>query len=871
MSEILEYWIDGKNRTDKVTGCVKKGNFYIVSFKGSSKPYRYGKVRVVIKTREDASDNQLLWQPLKAYFVGFCEAAESAPATDNEDGQQPMAIVKSAIEHISDNRIRGTVLEQYLSGRVRKLEDDDRHPLIYPFGCNKSQKKAVEAAFAESVSIIQGPPGTGKTQTILNIVANLLMRGKTVAVVSNNNAATQNVCDKLNGKAWEIGWLVATLGSRANKTAFFENVPPVKLKDEWRRTCAATKVQLDLLNKGLDNYYEQTLELQNLKKSLHETQQQYEIFLEEEKQKGFAVEADSRFALLRSKDTRQLEVVEQRLARLIEAQSVWSKFWTRIMLRLQGLKGLPNEKAKLADLQTVILAAKAQSRIRELEQNIESVGTWLKSHRNDEVAFIDASKATFMSDIEARFRKYADGHDVKLSDKSYRETKFGERFPILTSSTYALPWSTPKGGLFDYLIIDEASQVNIPSAVICFACARNVVIVGDSRQLPTIIPEKAPKPPHSSLAAFDASQLNILESLDKRFGNGIVSTTLREHYRCHPDIIEFCNRMFYNGQLVAMTSRENRPQAFEWLVTSENRVDKELDGQSASRSNPRQVKETCDVFNRLTEQGIDRDSIGIVTPYKAQAGKLQSILPGIEIDTVHKFQGREKDVVIFNSVANKPTRFNDQPNLLNVAVSRAKDRFFLLSPAFDDYPNSNLAALVRYIKHLDPKLRNITVSPCRSVFDALYRKKPLSVARHSGESPAEAIFRKLLEETLREESFKTWDYSQEYPLRLIPRDFAAFTDREVQYMLNNARLDFLVFDSIDKHPVAAIEVDGRSFHQKGSRQTERDEVKNSILEKVQLPLLRVRTDSNEGQEKALLEQFLSNCHNSVVLRKTCES
>lgn len=859
MSEILEYWIDGKNRTDKVAGCVKQGNFYIVSFKGSSKPYRYGKDRVVIKTREEGSDNQLLWQTLKTYFAAFCEATEAAPSTDKEDEQQPMTIVKSAIEHISENRIRGTVLDQYLTGRIHKLEDDDRHPLIYPFGCNKSQKKAVEAAFSESVSIIQGPPGTGKTQTILNIVANLLIRGKTVAVVSNNNAATQNVCDKLNSKAWELGWLVATLGSRANKTAFFENVPQVKLKDEWRQTQAATKVQLDLLNKGLDNYYEKTLELQNLKKALHETKQQYEIFLEEEKQKGFDAEGNPRFGLLQTKGAQELEVVEERIARLIETQSAWSRLWTRIMLRLQGIKGLPNEKTKLAELLTVVLASKAQSRIRELAQKIETARAWLKEHQNDEATFIDASKATFMSDIEARFRKYADGHDVKLSDKAYREATFSKRFPILTSSTYALPWSTPKGGLFDYLIIDEASQVNIPSAVICFACARNAVIVGDSRQLPTIIPDGAPKPPHSSLAAFDASRLNILESLDKRFGNGIVSTTLREHYRCHPDIIEFCNRMFYNGQLVAMTSRENRPQAFEWLVTSENRVDIDLGGQTSSRSNPRQIKETCDVFNRLTEQGIKRDSIGIVTPYKAQAGKLRSLLPDIEIDTVHKFQGREKDVVIFNSVSNKPTRFNDQPNLLNVAVSRAKDRFFLLSPAFDDYPNSNLAALVRYIRHLDPKLRKITVSPCRSVFDALYRKKPLCVVKHSGESPAEAIFRKLLEETLKEESFKTWDYSQEYPLRLIPRDFAAFTDREVQYMLNNSRLDFLIFDSIDKHPVAAIENDGRSYHQKGSRQAERDEVKNSILAKVKLPLLRLRTDSVEGQEKAQLEQFLASC------------
>lgn len=48
------------------------------------------------------------------------------------------------------------------------------------------------------ISVIQGPPGTGKTQTILNIIANILMQDKTVQIVSNNNSATENVYDKLS-------------------------------------------------------------------------------------------------------------------------------------------------------------------------------------------------------------------------------------------------------------------------------------------------------------------------------------------------------------------------------------------------------------------------------------------------------------------------------------------------------------------------------------------------------------------------------------------------------------------------------------------------------------------------------------------------
>ena len=72
--------------------------------------------------------------------------------------------------------------------------------LIFPFGCNASQQKAVQAAFENQISVVQGPPGTGKTQTILNIIANILVRGKTVQVVSNNNSAIVNVLEKLSKK-----------------------------------------------------------------------------------------------------------------------------------------------------------------------------------------------------------------------------------------------------------------------------------------------------------------------------------------------------------------------------------------------------------------------------------------------------------------------------------------------------------------------------------------------------------------------------------------------------------------------------------------------------------------------------------------------
>ena len=91
--------------------------------------------------------------------------------------------------------------------------------LIFPFGCNLSQMRAVKKTFANRLCLIEGPPGTGKTQTILNLIANAVLQGKSVAIVSNNNAATKNVREKLG----EFKFIVASLGSLENQRNFFDS------------------------------------------------------------------------------------------------------------------------------------------------------------------------------------------------------------------------------------------------------------------------------------------------------------------------------------------------------------------------------------------------------------------------------------------------------------------------------------------------------------------------------------------------------------------------------------------------------------------------------------------------------------------------
>ena len=107
--------------------------------------------------------------------------------------------------------------------------------ILFPFGCNASQQRAVKAALSNQISVIQGPPGTGKTQTILNIIANLLVAHKSILIVSNNNSATENVSEKLSQNG--LGFIVAPLGKRENKEAFVVNQPPLNPElPSWRKT-----------------------------------------------------------------------------------------------------------------------------------------------------------------------------------------------------------------------------------------------------------------------------------------------------------------------------------------------------------------------------------------------------------------------------------------------------------------------------------------------------------------------------------------------------------------------------------------------------------------------------------------------------------
>jgi len=205
-------------RGSKMVTAIERATIYgeryaAVHYPNGAKPYVYKFGSVVFAAKSTITQTEVY-----QYLLAVANARQ-AQASSGSD-QEIAANVVRQLEKLP--RSTDTALHAYCSGQnsTRALGKG----LIYPFGVNQSQLAAVERAFSAQISLIEGPPGTGKTQTILNILANVLLRGQTVAVLSNNNAAVENVYEKLEKSG--LGHLLAKLGNQDNRKAFFSNLPP---------------------------------------------------------------------------------------------------------------------------------------------------------------------------------------------------------------------------------------------------------------------------------------------------------------------------------------------------------------------------------------------------------------------------------------------------------------------------------------------------------------------------------------------------------------------------------------------------------------------------------------------------------------------
>ena len=164
------------------------------------------------------------------------------------------------------------------------------------------------------------------------------------------------------------------------------------------------------------------------------------------------------------------------------------------------------------------------------------------------------------------------------------------------------------------------------------------------------------------------------------------------HFRSHPAIVDFSNKRFYGGKL-ELCSAATPPEglrAVQWIRVS-GKTEKGPGGKSRVNAAEAQRIVQAIVRGLPTYKGLEWD-VGIVTPYGAQARLIEALLANalspedlesLKIATAHRFQGDERDIMYFSpvidcSMPERDVRFAANPNLINVALTRARRRLIIV-------------------------------------------------------------------------------------------------------------------------------------------------------------------------------------------------
>lgn len=368
---------------------------------------------------------------------------------------------------------------------------------------------------------------------------------------------------------------------------------------------------------------------------------------------------------------------------------------------------------------------------------------------------------------------------------------------------------------FDFVVFDEASQCDIASALPLMYRAKNAVIVGDPQQLNHV----------TTMSVDENDRLRKAFRVNERrarfsyISNSLYDCavpmdviSLRNHYRSHPHIINFSNEYFYSNQLRVATNTkylvEYQPMDFGVVWHHVNGTVEKLD--TGSVINRAEAKRVIDELEKIICKNGFGGSIGVVTPFRPQANlirrlisqnkrlRVDSLANDLIVDTVHKFQGDEKDIMLFSPVVSdgidvKTTAqfLNRQVNLFNVGITRARTKLIVVGNL--DYNKKN--DTVPFLNKLAMYCERIKKNPLR-VYDVL--------SNGNLASNLELMFYKAMND-------------------------AGIDMAHPQYSTLGYSLDFVII--INENRKLNIEIDGERYHCPWDEEyINADRIRNEILE-----------------------------------------
>ncbi len=309
---------------------------------------------------------------------------------------------------------------------------------------------------------------------------------------------------------------------------------------------------------------------------------------------------------------------------------------------------------------------------------------------------------------------------------------------VSTISTFANSLDILKFKNFETLIIDEASQVIEPQIIGFLKYFKKWIFIGDENQLPAVVVQSENDSKCDDTILNDLSLKNFRESLFYRLKKNAIKKswddcfgTLKFQYRMHADIAEFPKREFYKNKLEESedSQREKIPNYESFnnnplniLLTKSRVVFVPSKVDLRSKINDEEAKLVAETVKHIaTVFGNDfnpNETVGVITPFRAQIANirnhLDNKLQNITIDTVERFQGSERKIIIVSFAVKSTTQLgaiqslNDEgvDRKLNVAITRAKDHLILIGSEDVLIKDKTFKKLIKFIKEKNGYILN---------------------------------------------------------------------------------------------------------------------------------------------------------------------
>ncbi len=568
----------------------------------------------------------------------------------------------------------------------------DEEPVRSPLPLTGAQREVVRRARREAVTVVSGPPGNGKSHAVIAAAIDVVDRGGSVLVVTQSGYAAEVLGELLHRHPGPVPIL---FGDAQRRSAVAETltggvgveVSPATLAADRAAVAAATDRVRRLTGALTD-----ALELERSAESAT----YWEPLLG-------SLRLDVPGAFNPGTD---LAAARRGVDRArIPAVGRWQRWrrgliGRRVRRRLGAADSVPFERLREAVDAARAVAARARlastggteltplwAALETAEQELSlALGTAMR-HRAGSAQRWDANARRSTGALAVALRAGRNRRRELLAalDGAALVRALPLWIGTVTDVEELLP-SEP--GLFDLVIMDEASHIDQIRAAPVLARARRALIVGDPQQLRFV----------SFVADVDVAATLDRYGLDPRVDVRRVSvfdlaagaapvTWLDEHFRSVPQLIGFSAQRFY-GDRIAVATRHPGNESVRAIE-----VVPVPTGADEGGVNRAEVAAAVSAVRRLAGQGWA--SIGVVTPFRAQADALESALVeafsvteierfGLRVGTVHSFQGSEADAVVISLAVAEPVnagrlRFLADPALFNVMVTRARRRIVVLN------------------------------------------------------------------------------------------------------------------------------------------------------------------------------------------------